>query len=147
MAKVKKKEEKYKNVIGNILIYSEKDIQYFHGVLIGMRIQQGYIDYETLEGQRMKLPDRTCSMSAEIRSFAESENITLDDTTMKRIAKFNKEIDIEKLDKQIEEKKKKIDELDNILQDREGRIDKLKNFIKNIYEIDLYKSDEDYWDD
>ena len=67
---------------------------------------------------------------------------------MKRLAKFNKEIDIKRLDKQIEEKKKQIDELDNVLQDREDRVGKLKNFIKDIYNINLYEDDGDYdWDD
>lgn len=69
---------------------------------------------------------------------------------MRRIAKFNKEIDIQKLDKKIKEKEAKIKELDDILQDREGRIDKLKKFVAELYDIDLSDEDDedyDYYDD
>ena len=85
-----------------------------------------------------------------ISNYEELENIKLDDTTMRRIAKFNKEIDIQKLDKKIKEKKEKIKELDDILHDREGRINKLKKFVAELYDIDLSDEDDedyDYYDD
>lgn len=137
-----------RNMIGNILIYNDKNIQYFHGVPINIGIEQLYDEYNSILYGRKTIPTNRI-LTATIDNFEELDNIILDDTTMKRIAKFNKEIDIKKLDKKIEEKKKKIDELDNVLQDREGRIDKLKNFIKDIYKINLDddEDDEDYWDD
>lgn len=134
------------NIIGNILIYNDKDIKYFHGVPIGIDAETGYFGYDRGSGYIEAIPTKYL-LKVSIKDFEELENITLDDTTMKRIAKFNKEVDIKKLDKEIEEKKKRIDELDSILQDKEGRVDKLKEFIKDIYNINL-EDDEDYdWDD
>lgn len=145
MAKTKKTTYP-RNMIGNILIYNDKDIQYFHGVPIEIGAETGYMNYDGGRGYMQSFPTHHL-LTASIIDFKQLDNITLDDTTMKRIAKFNKEIDIKKLDKEIEEKKKQIDELDSILQDREGRIDKLKDFIKDIYTIDLNEDEEDYWDD
>lgn len=131
------------NMMGNILIYNDKDIQYFHGVPMNIDIINDCEIYHCIDGTSISGPITT-ELRIRISNFEELDNITLDDTTMKRIAKFNKEIDIKKLDKEIEEKKKQIDELDSILQDREGRIGKLKNFIKDIYNINLDEDDEDY---
>lgn len=72
------------------------------------------------------------------------DNIMLDETTMKRIAKYNKEVEVIRLDNAIKEKKNKIKELDDILQDKEGRVKKLKDFVAKIYDIDLDEDDEDY---
>lgn len=65
---------------------------------------------------------------------------------MKRIAKYNKEAEIKKYDKIIEEKKKKIQELDDILQDKDKRIEKIKEFIANIYDLDLKDDENDDYD-
>ena len=51
---------------------------------------------------------------------------------MRRIAKYNKEQEIKRLEHEIENKKERIKELDDILQDKEGRIEKLKEFVANI---------------
>lgn len=144
MPKVKK--EIYpRNITGNILIYNDKDIQYFHGVPMRIRMEQLGMEYNSISGGCQIIPTNYL-LEASIDNFKELENITLDDTTMKRIARFNKDVDIKKLDKEIEEKKKQIDELDSILQDREGRIDKLKKFIKDIYNINLDDDDDDDYD-
>ena len=74
---------------------------------------------------------------AHLLGFEKIENIKLDDTLMRRIAKFNKEQEIKRLEHEIENKKERIKELDDILQDKEGRIEKLKEFVAIIYDIDL----------
>lgn len=130
-----------RNMKGNILIYNDTDIQYFHGVPMNVDIINNCEVYHCIDGTSVN-GLMTTELKSIINNFEQLDNIVLDDTTMKRIAKFNKEVDIKKLDKEIEEKKKQIDELDEILQDREGRVGKLKNFIKDIYNINL---DEDYW--
>ena len=65
---------------------------------------------------------------------------------MERIAKFNKEQEIRRLDEEIKEKKEKIKELDDILQDKDKRVEKLKEFVANIYNIDINDDEEDYDD-
>ena len=102
------------------------------------------------DNTRKYIPAPTASFECTVSNYEELENIKLDETTMRRIAKFNKEIDIQKLDKKIKEKEAKIKELDDILQDKEGRIDKLKKFVAELYDIDLSDEDDedyDYYDD
>ena len=69
---------------------------------------------------------------------------------MRRILKYNKEVEIEKLNKEIENKREQIKELDDKLKDKEKRWDKVKQYIANIYDLDLeedYDEDEDdYYD-
>ena len=137
-----KKTRYTRNITGNILIYNDKDIQYFHGVPMEIGLDTDYIRYCNVDGYMEAFPTQ-CFLTASIKDFKELENITLDDTTMKRIAKFNKEVEIKELDKEIEEKRKQIDELDSILQDRECRVDRLKKFIKDIYNIDLEREEDD----
>lgn len=152
MAKAKKSTNP-RITIPKILIYDDENIQYFVGNCGNLDIISGEpIEYCSVESSiRQYLPPMFNYFKCSISNFEQLDNITLDDTTMKRIAKFNKEVDIKKLDEQIEARKKQIDKLDSILQDREGRVEKLKSFIKNIYEINLNKygnNDEDYdWDD
>ena len=64
---------------------------------------------------------------------------------MKRILKYNKEVEIDELNKEIENKKKQIKELDDKLKDKEKRWEKVKQYIANIYDLDLEEDyDEDY---
>ena len=135
-----------------ILIYDDENMNYRVGnmgdfdIVIDTPIEiTGWRDY-----QRQFIQPLTQLFRCTISNYEELENIKLDDTTMKRIAKFNKEIDIQKLDKKIKEKEEKIKELDDILQDRECRIDKLKKFVAELYDIDLSDEDDedyDYYDD
>ncbi len=74
----------------------------------------------------------------------EKQSIELEPTTMKRILKYNKEVEIEKLNKEIENKKKEIKELDDKLKDKEKRWEKVKQYIANIYDLNLEENyDED----
>ena len=131
---------------GNILIYNDKDIKYYSGVPMELDVHTDYIEYHYIDGSMDMVPKCT-NLTANISNFKELDNIMLDETTMKRIAKYNKEVEIKRLDNTIKEKKDKIKELDDILQDKEGRVKKLKEFVANIYNIDLDEDDEDYdWD-
>lgn len=129
-----------------ILIYDDENMNYRVGscgsfdILFAPPIE--ITSWRDIE--RKYIPAPTASFECTISNYEELENIKLDDTTMKRIAKFNKEIDIKKLDKKIQEKEEKIKELDDVLHDREGRIDKLKKFVAKLYDIDLSDEDEDY---
>lgn len=77
-----------------------------------------------------------------------SETIELDPTMMKRILKYNKEQEIQKLNIIIAEKERKIQELDELLSDKEARWEKVKKYIANIYDLDLEEDsfDEDYFE-
>ena len=127
---------------GNLIIYDDKNIVYYSGVPFTIDFENEFITNRYLNGENDTILTGV-NLSARLSGYEELENIKLDDTTMKRIAKFNKSQEIKRLDKEIEDKKKTIKELDEFLQDKEKRMKKLKEFVANIYEIDL---DEDYED-
>ena len=62
------------------------------------------------------------------------------------LKKVNKEQEIAKLDKVIQEKEQKIKDLEDILQDRSKRVEKIKEFIANIYNIPIDDGEYDYDD-
>lgn len=132
----------------NILIYNDKDIVYYDGVTTYMeqsaRVDSGrhFLDgssYNYIMGY-----DVTFS----VPNLEKKESIKLDETTMRRIAKYNKEADILKLEEEIKKKKEQIKELDAIISDKSKRVDKLKKFVANLYDIDIDDEDDyDYYDD
>lgn len=133
----------------NILCYNEDDMFYYHGVPTIFTNEPEIITYDFCE-----IPYKRTTISPynkmEIQTdgFEKLDNIMLDDTTMKRIAKFNKTQECKRLDKEIKEKEARIKELDDLLQDKEKRWDKVKDYIKNIYEINLEDEEDsnDYYD-
>lgn len=135
-----------------ILIYDDENMQYRVGYMgnFGSAPEPPIEITEYMDSERKYIPAPTQSFECTISNYEELEYIKLDDTTMRRIAKFNKDIYIQKLDETIKEKEAKIKELDDILQDKEGRIDKLKKFVAKLYDIDLSDEDDedyDYYDD
>lgn len=132
-----------------IIIYDDENIQYTVGTVGNFGIDSGEpIEITSPEDfERKYIPPMYNYFECEIRNCEQLDNIMLDETTMKRIAKYNKEVEVKRLDNTIKEKKDKIKELDDILQDKEGRVKKLKEFVANIYNINLDEDDEDYdWD-
>lgn len=128
-----------------VLIYDDENIKYIVGDLATFD-HEPQIEYYDLGEHKKAISVRTiCNFALDESKLL--DNIMLDETTMKRIAKYNKEVEVTRLDNTIKEKQDKIKELDNILQDKEGRVKKLKEFVANIYNIDLDEDDEDYdWD-
>lgn len=142
---MKKSKKLPKSVFGDIIIYNDEDIYYYQGSLISIDVDMNYLDYNSLDGDYRRIEDGII-MTAKINNYKEGENIVLDDTTMKRIAKYNKTADLKRLDKIIAEKEEKIRELDALLTDKEKRWKKVKDFVSNIYDIDVNEDDDDYAD-
>ena len=142
---MKKSKTLPKYVVGNIIVYNEEDMYYYQGSLISIDMDMNYLYYNSLDGDYRRIEDGII-MTAKINNYKEGENIVLDDTTMKRIAKYNKTADLKRLDKIIAEKEEKIRELDALLTDKEKRWKKVKDFVANIYNIDVNKDDDDYCD-
>ena len=126
---------KYRYGVKNILIYDEEQMYYLNGRITNIDITPRYMEYQDMNGSCQTFP-----MGADIMiagaSLDENETIKLDETLMKRIAKFNKEQECLQLDEKTKDKKKKIKELDDMLKDKEKRWDKVKQYIAKIYEID-----------
>lgn len=129
--------------VPKILIYDNDNIFYITGHCGSFVSESEPIRLTDTKEQFLPL---ITHFSCEISNSKKLNNIELDDTLMKRIAKFNKEIDVKKLEEKIKEKEKQIKELDEILTDRKKRMTKLKEFIANIYEIDVSDEDEEEWD-
>ena len=133
------------NLYNKIILYDDKNLVYLTGEIYNEEIYPQFIDVTSITDTERKRAYVNSKIIGEIYA-KESETIKLDETLMKRIAKYNKEAEIKGYDKIIEEKKKKIEELDNILQDKEKRVEKIKQFIANIYDIDIYDDDDDDYD-
>lgn len=127
-----------------ILIYDNENMIYLTGFYGSLDISHEVDEYNTLYDNSMRIIDKTI-FTCEIDDTKQLDNVKLDPTTMKRIAKFNKEQEIKRLDEEINKKKEKIKELDDILQDKDKRVEKLKEFVANIYNITL--NEDDYEDD
>lgn len=137
------------NEVGcKLIIYDDKNISYITGNIYEINVEPHYLEYDN--GSAFKQYFETSkTYSVTTNNPVNNETIKLDDTLMKRIAKFNKEIEIKKLDETIKNKQEKIKELDDLLQDKEKRWEKVKDYIKNIYNISLEDDydDEEYWED
>lgn len=129
-----------------ILIYDDKNINYREGYMGNLEmVVPEYIEHTLIEDtETRRVLDRDYTFSCQINNYEEHDTIKLDPTTMKRIAKYNKEQECLQLDEKIKEKEEKIKELDDILNDRENRVKKLKDYIKNIWNIDLNEEEDDY---
>jgi ribosomal protein S3 len=131
----------------NIIIFDEENIKYISGGFTEINYKNVWDSgmfangktYHTLLGTDINIPNA---------QVEETETIKLDETLMKRIAKYNKEAEIKKLDEIIKSKNEKIKELDDKLQDKEQRWDKVKEYIAGIYDLDLndYDENDDYDD-
>ena len=130
-----------------IILYNDKDLLYFTGNINTYKVKENYIDVTTLADTNINKIKLNTEIYGQVHGY-QSQTIELDETLMKRIAKYNKEAEIKKYDEIIEDKQKKIKELDNILQDKEKRVDKIKEFIADIYDINIEEDDydEDYND-
>ena len=121
-----------------VIVYDDENIKYLTGYM-------GDYKYEPI-CVNDRITPISIRQSFDITDINKTDTIQLDETLMKRIAKYNKEKECQKLDEKIKKKKAKIKELDDILTDRVGRVEKLKEFIAKIYDIDLYDDDCDDWE-
>ena len=139
------------NEVGaKLIIYDDKNISYITGNIYEINVEPHYIEYSPdLWDINKQYFETSKTYSVTTNNPVNNETIKLDDTLMKRIAKFNKEIEIKKLDEIIKNKQEKIKELDDLLQDKEKRWKKVKDYIANIYNIDLEDDydNEEYWED
>lgn len=132
------------NVYNKIILYDDKNLMYCTGNLYNTEISQDFKTCRSITGETWTVP-----LSRKFEGTIdgdETETIKLDETLMKRIARYNKEAEIKKYDKIIAEKKIEIQELDNILQDKEKRVEKIKEFVANIYDLDLADDEDEYYD-
>lgn len=129
-----------------ILIYDNEDMSYMTGYCTSMDMSRNVETADhSLDGATLKILDRT-TFTCEVDDAKRMDNIKLDPTTMRRIAKFNKEQEIRRLDAEIKNKEAKIKELDDILEDKQCRVDKIKEFVAHLYDIPLDDyHDEDWW--
>lgn len=129
-----------------ILIYDDEDMTYITGYCTSIDMSRDIEKADhNFDGITLDILDRTI-FTCEVDNAKQMDNIKLDATTMRRIAKFNKEQEIRRLDVEIKSRKAKIEELDDILEDKQGRVDKIKEFVAHIYDIPLDDyHDEDWW--
>ena len=133
------------NLVSNarVILYDDENIQYITGCCASFEWEPQYMTFESMDGTKTPF-DLGATITLSVNNGECLDNVKLDDTLMKRIAKFNKEQECKRLDEEINEKKEKIKELDNILTDRDKRVERLKKYIAEIYDMDI--ADDD-WDE
>lgn len=132
--------------IPKILIWDEDNLVYYEGNCGSFSLIPDIIEYRTLANDSVnRLQGRNTDFNCSISNTQEKKNIDLDPTLMKRIAKYNKELEVAELDEVIKEKEKYLEELNDVLNDRIKRVDKLRKYVANIWNIDI--SDEDDYDE
>lgn len=128
-----------------IIIYNEEEMHYAEGILLETSCEPEYVNYDNGYEQESHLLGVNYTFGTNLKP--DTETIQLDPTLMKRIAKYNKEKEIEKLEKEIKRKQKKLKELEDKIEDREKRWEKIQDYVANIYDIDLDDDDDDYDDE
>lgn len=150
MTKKSKTDNSLFSAINNphIIIYDKDNLIYYEGYGGYLGAAYDPIVYHSIEdGSIQHLPPRDYEFSCCVMDAKRKNYVDLDDTLMKRIAKYNKEVEIQKLDEEIETKKKHIEELDNILNDRNKRVNMLRKYIANIWNININEEDKEDWDE
>lgn len=137
-----------------VIIYDDEVMGCYESKVINFDFKENPVEITTLEDIERKfingIPEYRICGSGYIRRMIE-----LDPTTMKKIAKYNKEIELENINREIDSKKEELEYLEEKINDRVKRIKKLKELSDNLYSLDLDKDycedeeddDEDnYWD-
>jgi predicted RNase H-like nuclease (RuvC/YqgF family) len=131
----------------NILIYDDKNLEYVTGILVGTTLEPKIMEYKSIIdfGEKYISTGRA-RLCFDVQNCKKKETVHFDDTLMKRIAKHNKEAEIEKLDKKLKAKENRIKELEEKIEDREQRWKKIQEFVSEIYDLSL-EDDYDYYDE
>ena len=125
-----------------IIVYNDEEMHYMEGYMVSMNSAPQVESYDNGYEKKTACYGREVTFGANVEP--DKETIQLDSTLMKRIAKYNKEKEIEKLEEKIKRKQKKLKELEDKIEDREKRWKKIQDYVANIYDIDL---DDDYDED
>ena len=134
-----------------VIIYDDEVMGCYESQVINFDFKENPIEITTLEDIERKfingIPEYCIYGSGYIRRMIE-----LDPTTMKKIAKYNKEVELENIQREIKFEKDELKALEKDIEDRIKRINKIHELVENVYDLDLdkdYFEDEDYdeyWD-
>ena len=88
----------------NVILYDDENIVYYRAALVGYDCENDYYTYINCDGKASYFPNGA-TITMRTSSGEQTDNIQLDDTLMRRIAKFNKEQECKRLDEEINKKK------------------------------------------
>lgn len=131
-----------------VIIYDDEVMGCYEAQNIVFDYEQNPIEITTLEDIERKyihgIPEFYVYGAGNIRKMAE-----LDPTTMKKIARYNKEVELENIQREIKFKKDELKALEEEIKDRQDRINKIHELVEKIYDDDEdedYDNSYDYWD-
>ena len=135
----------------NIIIYNKSMIKYIEGDLHSILCESQYPERGiNIDGTVDCVESLGDNVKLDIFYKGENNFIELDFTTMERIAKYNKNIEIKNLDKAIEYKKieleKTLKKLDETILKLEKKESKIKDLKKLIEFLDIEEDESDEWD-
>lgn len=125
-----------------IIVYNDEELHYMEGYILNMECAPQCVSYDNGYERKSYVGGMNYTFGANCEP--DKETIQLDPTLMKRIAKYNKEKEIKKLDEKIKGKQEKLKELENKIEDREKRWKKIQDYVAKIYDLDINDYDEDY---
>lgn len=129
----------------NILIYDDEEIKYMTGEIKRLETNPILAECTNINDfTRKYMTTGRKEMLCDIRDYDEKETIRLDDTLMRRIAKYNKEAEIEDMDRKLKAKEERIKQLEEKIEDREERWKKIQKFVAKIYELPIDDENYDY---
>lgn len=130
-----------------IIIYNDEEMHYMEGYMVSLNSTPQVASYDNGYERKNVCYGMEYTFGANVEP--DKETIQLDPTLMKRIAKYNKEKEIEKLEEKIKRKQEKLKELEAKVEDREKRWKKVQEYVTKIYEIDLDEDlhEEEDWDE
>ena len=128
-----------------IIVYNDEEMHYAEGMLLETSFEPEYVNYDNGYERKSHLLGVNYTFGTNLKP--DTETIQLDPTLMKRIAKYNKEKEIEKLEEKIKGKQEELKELESKIEDREKRWKKIQDYVANIYDIDVDDDDDDEYDD
>lgn len=127
-----------------VIIYDDEVMGCYEAENIVFDYKEIPIEITTLEDTVRKyidgIPEYCIYGSGNIKRMVE-----LDPTTMKKIAKYNKEVELENIQREIKFKKDELKALEEEIKDRQDRISKIHELVEKIYDDDEDEDYDEYW--
>lgn len=112
---------------GQLIFYDDENMEVYNVENVQVNNDMHYCE-EPRRADMMPIVSLSC-VAHTIDFDTRFEKVELDPTTMRRIAKFNKEVEIKNLDKTIEDKKDELEEVRQEILKQEKKLESIKEFV------------------
>lgn len=125
-----------------VLVYDNNNMTLFNGCLKSVEHNDNFVETTTLiDGERSYIPINT---TTEFVCLLDEKIIELDPTTMKRIAVYNKDVELKEYQDKIKDAKKELKNLKNELKNEQNKYEEVINFITSFTKSNFEHIDDFY---